>query len=60
MGYEIIILQNKSGWDKEEPTICISKGEPGWDEAIAAWRKGKFPTSSKEWKQGVFALTKEI
>ena len=60
MGYKVVTLQNKSEWDIEKPTICIHQGDPEWEEAIAAWRMGKPPTTSKDWKKGVFAITKEV
>ncbi len=45
---------------KEQATICITKGDPEWDEAYANWIKGKNPTDSKEWKKGVVVLSRSL
>jgi len=60
MGYKIVKLQNKSNWDKEKPTICISIDDPEWEEAYKNWQEGKNPTNSPEWKKGIVAITELI
>lgn len=58
MGYRIHKLQNASSFPgNPDPTIVIEEGQPGWEEALLAWKSGKSPTDSPEWKKGVFALT---
>lgn len=47
-------LQNKSGWDKEKPTIIINANSPEWEQAYKNWLDGKNPTDSPLWKEGVF------
>lgn len=58
MGYEIVTLQNASGFPgNPAPTITIKRGEDIWEQAYANWLAGKNPTDSKEWKKGVIATT---
>jgi hypothetical protein len=47
-------LQNKSSWDNEKPTIIIASDSKEWNLAYEAWLSGKNPTSSPEWKKGIF------
>jgi hypothetical protein len=59
LGYKITGLQNTSPYHgNPSPTIIISEGEEGWEEAYKNWLSGKSPTNSKEWKKGVVATTK--
>lgn len=61
MGYQIVKLQNTSDWDTtQKPTITITNKDDGWGIAYPNWLDGKNPTDSKEWKKGIFAITKEI
>lgn len=56
----VVKLQNQTDfWAEiglEPPTIVIKKGDPEWEEAYGNWLAQKDPTSSKEWKKGVFGI----
>jgi len=60
MGFQVVKLQNASGWADQKPTIEINKDDDGWEEAYKQWLAGRLPTNSQEWKKGVFALTEGI
>lgn len=36
-----------------EATISICESDPGWAEALQAWKSGKNPTDSPEWNKGM-------
>lgn len=61
MPYLVVALQNASCFPGNDlPTLRITSLDAGWKEAYQNWLKGKNPTSSVEWKKGVFAITTEI
>jgi hypothetical protein len=54
--YKISHIQNTSSYPgNAAPTIVIAVGDDGWEEAYKNWIEGKPPTSSPEWKKGIFA-----
>lgn len=59
--YVIVALQNSSSFPgNPAPTIKISVGDDGWENAYHNWKSGLNPTDSVEWKKGVWAITKRM
>lgn len=57
--YQPKSLQNQSDWTDEKSFIIIKASDPEWAEAFANWQKGKPPTTSPDWKKGVFLTFEE-
>lgn len=60
MGYKTYKFQNTSSYNDDVPTIVIADDHPDWDKIYQNWIKGSNPTNDKEWKIGVFAISKLI
>jgi len=56
MGYQIFKIQNAH----ENPTIIVDDTMKDWPEIYEKYLTGANPTDSKEWKNGIIALTKLI
>ena len=59
MGYEVYKLQDTSEFDTKNPTIVVQRSDPEWDVAYNNWLCGKTPTDDPNWKNGVYAITRE-